>query len=59
VPIADLRGASQRQLRDVQSYKTAERCRAAPSLVGNLDTLRGSIDIACRIVEDIEERNPR
>jgi hypothetical protein len=31
---------------------------ALEGYVGNLDRLRGSIDLACRIVEDVEERRP-
>lgn len=33
--------------------------QAIGNYVGNLDTLRGAIDFACRIVEDIERRNSR
>ena len=33
--------------------------QAMENYVGNLDTLKGSIDLACRIVEDAEQRNSR
>ncbi|MDP9007259.1 MAG: hypothetical protein M3N91_00875 [Pseudomonadota bacterium] len=33
--------------------------QAIKHYVGNLDTLKGSIDLACRIVEDAEQRNSR
>ncbi len=33
--------------------------QAMVDYVGNLDSLKGSIDIACRIVEDTERRNAR
>jgi hypothetical protein len=33
--------------------------QAMENYVGNLDTLRGTIDLACRIVEDAEQRNSR
>jgi hypothetical protein len=31
--------------------------QAMKNYVGNLDTLKGSINLACRIVEDAERRN--
>jgi hypothetical protein len=31
--------------------------QAMENYVGNLDTLKGAIDLACRIVEDAEQRN--
>jgi hypothetical protein len=33
--------------------------QAMENYVGNLDTLRGAINLACRIVEDAEQRNSR
>src|ERR1700678_3720644 len=33
--------------------------QAMENFVGNLDTLKGTIDLACRIVEDAEHRNSR
>ncbi len=33
--------------------------QAMENYVGNLDTLKGAIDLACRIVEDAEQRNSR
>jgi hypothetical protein len=33
--------------------------QAMANYVGNLDTLKGAIDLACRIVEDAEQRNSR
>jgi hypothetical protein len=33
--------------------------QAMENYVGNLDTLKGAIDLACRIVEDAEQRNAR
>jgi hypothetical protein len=33
--------------------------QAMANYVGNLDTLKGAIDFACRIVEDAEQRNSR
>jgi hypothetical protein len=33
--------------------------QAMEKYVGNLDTLKGAIDLACRIVEDAEKRNVR
>jgi hypothetical protein len=33
--------------------------QAMGNYVGNLDTLKAAIDLACRIVEDTEQRNSR
>lgn len=41
-------------IRSAQLRKRAEE--AVQAYVGNLDTLRASIDLACRIVEDVEKQ---
>jgi len=52
--IGELFGAVRRVL---SMRRRAEQ--AVVNYVGNLDSLRGSIDIACRIVEDTERRDFR
>jgi hypothetical protein len=42
----------------IKSAALRRRSRqAVENYVGNLDTLKGSIDLACRIVKDAEQRN--
>ena len=44
----------------IQSAALRRRSQQAmDNYVGNTETLRGGIDIACRLVEDIEQRNSR
>jgi hypothetical protein len=47
------------RLRLIRSASLRRRAEEAlAGYVGNLDRLRGSIDLACRLVEDVEQRRP-
>jgi hypothetical protein len=47
------------RLRLIRSAPLRRRAEEAlQGYVGNLDSLRGSIDLACRIVENLEQRRP-